>query len=43
MFQMFAILRKVWLKRWDDVLIGEGSVKVLVTKNSTGTVTYDSA
>ena len=42
MFQMFALMQKVWLQRWEDRPITEGRIKVLVKKNSTGTVTCDS-
>lgn len=42
MFQMFAIMLNLWLKRWDDFLVREGRTKLLVKKNHTGTVTYDS-
>lgn len=42
MFQMFTIMQKVWLNRWEERLIREGRIKVLVKKNGTGIVTCGS-
>jgi len=42
MFQMFAIMQKVWLNRWEKRLIREGRIKVPVKKKTTGIVTCDS-
>jgi hypothetical protein len=41
MFQMFAIMQKVWLNLWEERLIKEGRIEVLVKKNSTGIVTCE--